>query len=78
MRQGGSGNQSQLGETSRLLEEGQVDLRAFPAFARARPLSATLAPGDALFIPAGFWHHIAAAGSTEANNCVMSVNFWWQ
>jgi hypothetical protein len=47
------------------------DLARFPRFRRAVPLTATLAPGDAVFLPALTWHHVT---SEEAS---LSVNFWW-
>jgi len=47
------------------------DLARFPRFARARPLVAELGPGDALFIPHRFWHHVRTEEPTIA------VNAWW-
>jgi hypothetical protein len=54
----------------------QVDLRSpdlsrFPRLSRARPLSGTLRPGDALFIPGGHWHYL------EADDATISVGFTW-
>src|SRR5262249_5955786 len=41
----------------------RVDLEApdyarFPRLRRARPLVADLGPGDTLFLPGGWWHHV--------------------
>lgn len=36
------------------------DLKRHPRYARARPFQVTLEPGEALFIPAGWWHHVEA------------------
>lgn len=47
------------------------DHARFPRLARARPLIAELGPGDTLYIPRGFWHHVR---SIEAS---ISVNAWW-
>ena len=43
----------------------------FPLFARAQPYDVLLGPGDAVFIPKGWWHYVRAL-TTSA-----SVNFWW-
>ncbi|CAK0858569.1 unnamed protein product [Prorocentrum cordatum] len=47
------------------------DLERFPAYAGARSVSAELEPGDALFIPRGWWHQIRALSPS------ISVNFWF-
>ena len=90
---GGPSNQSALGERAQLLGVAGVDMAAFPEFANARPLEAIIHPGDALFIPAGYWHHVAALpgslrgvegegyhaiSSRASDESVFSVNFWWQ
>ena len=38
----------------------QPDLERFPLFAGLKVLDVTLEPGDALFIPVGWWHHVRA------------------
>jgi hypothetical protein len=49
------------------------DLDRYPRFAAARELAVTteLAPGDALFIPSLWWHHVEA---TEPVNVL--INYW--
>ena len=47
------------------------DLAAFPRFRDARWLRCELAPGDMLFLPAGWWHYVVSEGQHIA------VNFWW-
>jgi hypothetical protein len=48
------------------------DLAKFPRLRKAKPLRATLAPGEMLFIPGGFWHYI------ESPDATLSVGFrWW-
>ena len=49
------------------------DLARFPRFAaaQARALTAELEPGDAIYIPTLWWHHVAA---TEPINVL--VNYW--
>jgi len=34
------------------------DLDAFPEFAEASVKEVVISPGEALFIPVGFWHHV--------------------
>jgi hypothetical protein len=50
------------------------DLARFPKFrtALAAALGAELAPGDALYIPPLWWHHVE---SLEPFNLL--VNYWW-
>ena len=47
------------------------DTERFPTYASARFLDCVLAPGDALFIPAGHWHYCRSMAPSA------SVNFWW-
>ncbi len=50
------------------------DLTRFPRFAEALRVarSAELAPGDAIYIPYGWWHHVE---SLDAFNVL--ANYWW-
>jgi Cupin-like domain len=50
------------------------DLARFPRFAEAlrHAMQADLTPGDALYIPYGWWHHVQ---SLEPFNVL--VNYWW-
>jgi hypothetical protein len=50
------------------------DLERFPRFAQALRTAqvAELSPGDALFIPRHWWHHVT---SLDAYNAM--VNYWW-
>jgi hypothetical protein len=50
------------------------DLSRFPRFAEAlrHAVQAELIPGDALYIPYGWWHHVE---SLEPFNVL--VNYWW-
>jgi len=52
----------------------EPDLQRFPRFreALAAAVSAELGPGDAIFIPPLWWHHVE---SLERFN--MLVNYWW-
>jgi hypothetical protein len=47
------------------------DLRRFPAFASARRVVVDLEPGDALFLPHSWWHHVRALDPA------VSLSHWW-
>jgi hypothetical protein len=51
------------------------DLHRFPRFAQAMAaaLVADLAPGDALYIPPLWWHHVQSDGPLS-----ILVNYWWK
>ena len=40
------------------------DLDAFPAFRDVLVQDVVLGPGDALFIPVGWWHHVRALSAS--------------
>jgi len=46
--------------TVSLVDIEAPDLERFPLFAQATDFEVVLSPGDALFIPAGWWHHVRA------------------
>ena len=49
------------------------DLEAFPRFAHAHPVEACLKPGEVLYIPQYWFHHI----ENLSDDCV-SLNFWFK
>jgi hypothetical protein len=57
-----------------LVDFAAPDFARFPRFRQAREyaLTAELGPGDAIFIPALWWHHVQ---SLEL--CNVLVNYWW-
>ena len=63
------------GQAISLVDFHQPDLARFPRFADALEHAqvAELAPGDVLFIPSMWWHHIEAL---ETFNVL--VNYWWR
>ncbi|SFB76201.1 cupin-like domain-containing protein [Massilia yuzhufengensis] len=63
------------GQAISLVDFHDPDLERFPRFAQAmeHAQAAELEPGDALFIPSMWWHHIEALG--EFN---VLVNYWWR
>lgn len=51
------------------------DLQRFPDFVRARRIQCMLRPGDALFMPAFWWHEVQSyPDQQERRN--LAVNFW--
>jgi hypothetical protein len=50
-----------------------VDTARFPRFAEARGVEVILDPGDLLYIPLGWWHHVQQL----PGNHNTSVNFWY-
>ncbi|RZT06231.1 Cupin-like domain-containing protein [Duganella sp. CF402] len=63
------------GQAISLVDFLNPDFDKFPKFAEAlkHAQSAELGPGDALFIPSMWWHHIEAL---DAFNVL--VNYWWR
>ena len=63
------------GATISMVDFDNPDFERYPRFAQALEAAvvADLEPGDALFIPYQWWHHVR---SIEAVN--MLVNFWWE
>ena len=47
------------------------DLVAHPDFRKSRALTFTVAPGELLFLPAYWWHHVTSVSVS------ISLNFWW-
>jgi hypothetical protein len=57
------------------------DLQTFPRFAKVHQLHVTIGPGDALFVPAGWWHMVVAleAGiSVVCTSFVFPNSFEWK
>jgi hypothetical protein len=63
------------GQAISLVDFAKPDLQRFPKFAEAARDAqvAELAPGDAIFIPSMWWHHIEALDSLN-----VLVNYWWR
>ena len=63
------------GQAISLVDFAKPDLERFPRFPRAMQsaLAAELGPGDAIFIPSMWWHHIEALDPFNA-----LVNYWWR
>ena len=63
------------GQSISLVDFRRPDFERFPKFAQAleHALVAELGPGDAIFIPSMWWHHVEAL---ERFNVL--VNYWWR
>jgi hypothetical protein len=63
------------GQAISLVDFAQPDLQRFPKFAEAMANArvAELEPGDALFIPSLWWHHVEALDSFN-----VLINYWWR
>jgi hypothetical protein len=63
------------GQAISLVDFANPDLEKFPRFVEAmrHSVGAELGPGDAIFIPSMWWHHIE---SLEPLNVL--VNYWWR
>jgi hypothetical protein len=63
------------GQSISLVDFKRPDLERFPKFAEAwrHALVAELGPGDAIFIPSMWWHHIEALDHFN-----VLVNYWWR
>jgi hypothetical protein len=62
------------GRPASLVDFDQPDFEKHPRFREAlsTALVAELHPGDAVYIPAMWWHHVESQGDF---NCL--VNYWW-
>jgi lysine-specific demethylase 8 len=54
------------------IDIAEPDLNRFPRFGNAKFHTTEIHPGDALYMPAGYWHYVR---SKDFN---IAVNFWWQ
>lgn len=63
------------GQSISLVDFANPDFRRFPRFRDALKHAqvAELAPGDAIFIPSMWWHHVEALDSLN-----VLVNYWWR
>ncbi len=63
------------GQAISLVDFAQPDFARFPRFKQAlqRAQVAELGPGDALFIPSLWWHHVEALDTFN-----VLVNYWWR
>nr|XP_023022398.1 lysine-specific demethylase 8-like [Leptinotarsa decemlineata] len=50
----------------------QPDLEKYPKFSKAKMYKCLLGPGEMLFIPVKWWHHVSALEKS------FSVSFWWK
>ena len=50
----------------------QPDLKEFPKFEQAKPISFTLEPGEVLYLPALWWHQVQSLETS------MSISWFWR
>jgi len=62
------------GQPISLVDFDNPDFERFPLFKEALKVAKTivLEPGDAIFVPSMWWHHVKAL-----SDCNMLVNYWW-
>ncbi|MCW2036051.1 cupin-like domain-containing protein [Xanthomonas campestris] len=62
------------GQVVSMVDLAAPDLQRYPRFAQALPhaRTAVLQPGDAVFIPSMWWHHVMALQPFN-----VLVNYWW-
>ena len=60
-------------ESYAMVDVESPDLDRFPALARARGLETTLEPGDVLWLPSFYWHHVRQLDDGQQN---LSLNLW--
>lgn len=63
------------GQQISLVDFANPDFEKFPRFRKAMAAGqvANLEPGDALFIPSMWWHHMEGLGTFN-----VLVNYWWR
>lgn len=62
------------GQPASLVDPKTIDLEAFPKFKEAMKSAqiAELVPGDAVYLPALWWHYVESTGPFN-----VLVNYWW-
>lgn len=62
------------GQSISLVDVNKPDFDRFPAFreALANSIVVDMAPGDALFVPSMWWHHVESLSPFN-----MMINYWW-
>jgi hypothetical protein len=62
------------GQAISVVDFAQPDLERYPRFAEALAAAqvAEMEPGDALFVPSMWWHHVESLSSFN-----LMVNYWW-
>jgi Cupin-like domain len=64
-----------------MVDAANPDYSRFPLYAHADPITIVLEPGDALFIPVGWWHHVESlelSVSLSFTNFVFPNEYHWR
>ncbi|MCB0726486.1 MAG: cupin-like domain-containing protein [Ignavibacteriae bacterium] len=54
-----------------LIDLDNVDHKKFPLFEKSQAYKATIGPGDILYIPLHWWHHVRSLDFS------ININYWW-
>ena len=67
-------DQTMAGQPASMVDIDNPDFDRFPRFRHALEtmITAELDPGDAIYIPALWWHHVEARGDLN-----VLINYWW-
>jgi Cupin-like domain len=57
---------------SHIYDPNEVDFSQYPLFRKATLLETIIHPGEILFIPGNYWHHVRALDKSISMSC------WWQ
>jgi Cupin-like domain len=57
---------------SHIYDPDNIDYSQYPLFREATLLETVIHPGEILFIPGNYWHHVRALDKS------ISISFWWQ
>lgn len=55
----------------------EFDVEKWPLLRKARTYEKVIGPGEALFIPAGWWHWVFSEETDEKSGLNFAVNFWF-
>jgi Cupin-like domain len=57
---------------SHIRDIDNVNVNEFPKFSKAKSIECTINPGEMLFLPPFWWHHVYSIGQLN-----IALNFWW-
>ena len=78
---GSEGDEMPVQDNFSPINPNKLDFKTFPRSRRARPITCTVAPGEALYMPAFTWHNVVNRGEKSAveldDGLNIGVNVWW-
>lgn len=57
-----------VADLSEIRRESEYDIQ---------PIDVTVEPGDALYLPTGWWHRVSQSGADGKEGPVIAVNWWY-